>query len=173
MRKYWSRITSSARGELFNPLIWPFLVCTFAYGIGFTFFGWTHAVGASSAYQALSAVGSLFPLAWGIVAILTIVLGFTFLMFNLPPAGKISGLIGFMLWLMIGIAYAIEGAYLVLISVAGVNMFFWAWQYISLSRFRREDAEDQADSPWERIVRAENTVYDNKQKMQQRMDDNK
>jgi hypothetical protein len=65
-------------------------------------------------------------------------------MFNIPPAGKISGLIGFMLWVFASFCYILTGGWLLLFSVALPNAYFWVWQYLSLSLFRREDAEDKA-----------------------------
>jgi hypothetical protein len=144
MNKYISRLTSSARGEVFNPLTWPFLLATFAYGVGFSiFYPYTDALGTSSAFTAMYNINPAFPQVWGIMAVLTIVLGITFLLFNIPPFGKVSGLVGFALWLFVAICYAINGDWLVMLSVSLPNMWFWIWQYLSLSLFRREDAEDK------------------------------
>lgn len=144
MKRYRSRVSSSARGELFNPLIYPFLFSTLSYGIGFLFLAGSDAVGLSSLHVAMYSIATWFPILWGAIAILTIVGGLTFLLFNIPPFGKITGLIGFMLWLFAGVVYALTGGWLTLFSVAMPNMFFWIWQYLSLSLFRREDAEDVA-----------------------------
>lgn len=144
MNKYLSRATSSARSKPFNPLIWPFLFATFVYGIGFAVvLPFTTFGGASSLYSTMTKVYSNAPIIWGWVALATIVGGITFLLFNIPPFGKISGLIGFMLWLFGAICYGIEGNWIVLLCVTVPNMWFWFWQYLSLSSFRREDAADR------------------------------
>jgi hypothetical protein len=143
MNNYLSRLTSSARGETFNPLIYPSFMTTAAYGIGFTVFAGTHAVGESSLFIAMTAVGSFIPFIWGSIAILTIIGGFTFLLFNIPPIGKASGLVGFMLWTFALFCWALSGGWLLVTSLAIPNMWFWIWQYFSLSGFRREDAEDK------------------------------
>lgn len=142
MRKYISRFTSSARGELFNPLTYPFLFSTLAYGIGFTAFLHTASTLDSSLYIALVGIGASFPVIWGVAALTIIVSGVTFLLFNIPPIGKLSGLAGFVIWAFAGMCYLLTGAYLPLFAVAIPNMIFWFWQYLSLSKFRREDARD-------------------------------
>lgn len=139
-----SRVTSSARGEVFNPLMWPFLITTFAYGIGFTFFPHTESVENSSLFEAMTKVQGHFPLAWGVACLLTIIMGLTFLLYNIPPAGKVSGLIGFGLWVFAAFCWGLTGGWLLVAALALPNLWFWFWQYLSLSLFRREDAEDAA-----------------------------
>jgi hypothetical protein len=144
LHKYFSRLTSSARGEMFNPLIWPFLISTFAYGLGFAIFlPLTNMGGESSLFDAMNRIDPIAPVAWGIVALLTIIMGLSFLMFNIPPFGKVSGLVGFGLWEFAAACYAFNGDWLTLVAVTVPNMIFWFWQYLSLSRFRAEDAEDK------------------------------
>lgn len=142
MNKYLSRLTSSARGEQFNPLTYPFLGATMAYGLGFFVFSGAEGVQASSLYQAMLVVAPFMPHIWGGLCVLTIVVGITFLLFNIPPAGKASGLVGFMLWVFAAFCWGLTGGWLLLFSVAVPNMWFWIWQYLSLSDFRREDAND-------------------------------
>jgi len=142
MNKYISRFTSSARGEVFNPLIYPFLMATLAYGIGFTVFGRTAGVAESSLWVAMYGLGSLLPFVWGVLALGTIVVGITFLLFNLPPAGRISGLVGFMLWTFATGCWAVTGGYLLIFAVGLPNMWFWFWQFFSLSNFKAQDVKD-------------------------------
>lgn len=144
MNKYFSRITSSQRGEAFNPLSWPFLLATIAYGVSFAFLSSTESVQLSSLFLAMHSLHAVIPLIWGIVAILTILLGFTFLLFRIPPIGKTSGLVGFMLWTFAGFCWAFTGGWVTVFAIAIPNMWFWIWQYLSLSVFRREDARDIA-----------------------------
>lgn len=143
MNKYIARLTSSARGEAFNPLTWPFLFSMLAYGVGFVSISITGATAPSTLYVVMLGLGSFLPLVWGVIAILNIVGGVTFLLFNVPPFGKITGLVGFMLWLFAGFGYILAGGWLPLIAVVLPNMFFWIWQYLSLMRFRAEDVSDE------------------------------
>lgn len=143
LQKLFSRVTSSQRGEKFNFLIYPFLLTTLAYGIGFTFFAHTSGVGGSSLFAAMTSLWPIFPLIWGITSILTIVVGITFLLFNIPPAGKASGIVGFMVWVFATFCWGLTGGWLLVFALGIPNMSFWIWQYLSLSLFRREDAEDK------------------------------
>jgi hypothetical protein len=143
MNKYLSRLTSSERGQKFNPLIWPFLWSTFFYGLGFLLFSSATGVGKSSLFVAMSSLHVIIPFVWGLVALATIVLGFTFLLFNIPPVGQISGLVGFMVWLFAGFCWTLTGGWLLLLTIAAPNMYFWFWQYFSLSFFDREGIADK------------------------------
>ena len=142
MNKYLSRITSSQRGEVFNPLMWPSFIATVSYGIGFTVFYGFDSVRKSSLFEAMTSIHEWVPFTWGLIAILTIIVGFTFLLFNIPPAGKASGLVGFMVWVFASFCWGLDGNYLLIFSVGIPNLWFWIWQYLSLSEFRREDAKD-------------------------------
>jgi hypothetical protein len=143
MKKYLSRLTKSARGETFNPLIWPSLLCTLTYGIGFTLLLNSPSIAKSSLHIAMESIGPLIPVIWGALAVGTIILGLTFLLFNIPPAGKFSGIAGFMLWTFAWFAWVLTGGWFIAMAVAFPNMWFWFWQYLSLSHFRREDKEDE------------------------------
>jgi hypothetical protein len=142
-KKYLSRISSSQRGRAFNPLIWPFLISTFAYGTGFAFFTDSSTISKSSLYLAMRDINPVAPYIWGGIALATIVMGITFLLYNIPPAGKASGLIGFMLWVFASFCWGFDNGWLLIFSIAVPNLYFWFWQYLSLSEFRREDAEDK------------------------------
>jgi len=144
MNKYLSRVTSSARGESFNPLIWPFFIATFAYGLGFTVFSGTEGVNKSSLFLAMNGITDHGSHIWGGIAVLTIIMGLTFLMFSIPPFGKVSGLVGFAVWVFASFCWALTGGWLLVFSIGVPNLWFWFWQYLSLSNFRREDARDKA-----------------------------
>lgn len=75
---------------------------------------------------------------------LTIIMGLTFLLFNVPPAGKVSGLVGFMLWLFAGFCWVLTGGWFVALAIAFPNIWFWIWQYLSLSKFKGQDKTDEA-----------------------------
>jgi hypothetical protein len=156
MRRYLKRITQSARGEIFNPLLWPFLFSTLVYGVGFALvLPFTGGLGGSSLYTAMVALHPIIPIIWGYTAIFTILGGATFLLFNIPPFGKVSGLIGFMVWTFAAFCYILSGDWLVLLAVTAPNMWFWFWQYLSLSLFRREDELDRKT-----MVRYDRGEYD-------------
>ena len=143
MNKYISRVTSSARGEAFNPLVWPFFLTTFAFGTGFAWFSSTEGVSQSSLLQAMNETNPIVSFVWGWVALITIIAGFTFLLFNVPPIGKLSGIVGFMLWVYASICWWDTGGWLLILAIGIPNMWFWIWQYLSLSIFRKEDAIDK------------------------------
>lgn len=140
----WTRISKSARGEFFNPLIYPFILVTFAYGVGFTFFNHTPAVYESSLYQAMVSISPLLTTVWGILAILVILIGFYVLVKDKPPMGKINCFLAFLLWFFAGTVYVLTSGWLTLFAVVVPSIYFWTWQYFSLARFRREDVLDKA-----------------------------
>lgn len=144
MGKYADRVTHSARGETFNPLIWPAIIATAVYGVGFTAFFWLGTVGHSSLFVALSTIHSALPILWGLAAVTTVVIGFTFLLYNIPKAGKTSGWLGFMVWLFACFGWCLTGGIFVALAVGVPNMWFWIWQYFELAKFRREDLADLA-----------------------------
>lgn len=139
-------MTESRRGETYNPLIYPFLISTLAYGIGFLFFAGTADVGKSSLFVAMSSVLPGAPQIWGAVAIATIIMGVYFLFFDRPTWGRVSGLFGFMVWVFACCTWILTGAFLVFVAVGVPNLIFWFWQYLSLSRFHREEVEDALDA---------------------------
>ena len=144
MNKYLDRVLSSQRSQKFNPLIWPFLIAMFIYGVGFSFLSGTAGVDKSSLHISMQEINPYATYIWGGLCIATVIMGLTFLLFNIPPAGRLSGLIGFMLWVFASWCWGLTGAWLLIGSVAFPNLYFWFWQYLSLSEFRREDAADKA-----------------------------
>jgi hypothetical protein len=144
MNKYISRLTSSSRGEVFNKLAWLFLFPTFFVGLAFVV-GIPLGLGGTSQAMA-TALNGLVPhgaTIWGSLAMANIILGTTFLLIRFPPFGKTAGLIGFMLWLWAGIAFAMEGLGLLTFVICIPQGLFWIWQYLALSRFKAEDALDK------------------------------
>jgi hypothetical protein len=153
--KYASRVTSSARGEVFNPLLWPFLFTTLIYGLGFTSLAWIDSIHHSSLFIAMTSIHILIPFIWGIMAVGTIIVGITFLLFNVPPAGKASGLSGFMVWVFAGFCWGLTGGWFLALALAVPNMWFWIWQYLSLSHFGRQNEADD-----ETMLRYDAGAYD-------------
>lgn len=149
--RFFLRLTASARGETFNPLIYPSLICTLIYGLGFTVFSWVDSIKASSLYQAMHKVDPATPVVWGLCAVVTIVLGMVFLLLDRPPIGKLSGLAGFMLWVFAAFCWWLTEAQFVVFAVALPNLWFWVWQYLSLSKFNKQDVFD-ADHGIDRVA---------------------
>jgi hypothetical protein len=56
----------------------------------------------------------------------------------------VSGLVGFALWVFAAFCWGLTGGWLLIGSIALPNLWFWFWQYLSLSNFRREDEADKA-----------------------------
>lgn len=143
MNKYMSRITSSARGETFNFLIWPFLLTTVSYGVGFALVYPFFESQASSLHGVMYDIAPWLPLVWGISCLVVIATGLIFLLFNRPPWGKFSGLLGFVLWSFAAACYGMAMNFVVLFAVAIPQSMFWGWQWINLRRLRDEDIEDE------------------------------
>lgn len=141
--KYLSRFSSSDRGETYNILTWPFLMATLAYGVGFVLFSDTESVGQSSLHLAMLTFGAHVSFVWGLVAVLTIVVGISYLLFRTPPFGRVSGLMGFMVWIFASWCWLSTGGYLLFLGVGAPNLYFWIWQYFSLSKFKREVTVDK------------------------------
>lgn len=139
-----TRLARSARGELFNPLIYPFILVTFSYGIGFTLFSHTEAVSQSSLFLAMVSVSPLLTVIWGVLAIVVILTGFYVLIKDKPPLGKANCFLAWMLWFFAGIVYVLTGGWLTLFAVTIPSLYFWTWQYFSLAKFRRQDVLDKA-----------------------------
>lgn len=134
--------TMSDRGERYNFLIYPFLLSTLSYGIGFALFGSTKAVVKSSLHVAMTDMITWLPAAWGTMCILVILLGAYLLLFDIPPIARANAMTGFILWCFGAWCYFWDGGYLPLAAVALPNIVFWAWQFISVSRFREEEVKD-------------------------------
>lgn len=137
-----TRLTRSARGELYNFLIYPFLLSTLAYGVGFAIFKGTDAVNKSSLFDSMHSISPFLTDIWGWLAIAVIVVGVYVLVFDKPPVGRANCYVGFLLWFFAAVIYVLSGGWLTLFSVTVPNLMFWTWQYFSLSEFRRQDMVD-------------------------------
>ena len=144
MNKYISRLTSSSRGEPFNILSWLFLVPTFFCGLA-AVLGTQVGIGGATALitAALNLALPYGAVIWGLFAMFNIVMGATFLLFNFPPFGKASGIIGFMIWIWAGFCFLYANLYLLVAILCIPQAFFWIYQYFILSKFRLEDAIDK------------------------------
>lgn len=141
---FWTRFTKSARGEFFNPLIYPFILVTFAYGFGFSFFSHTAAVSSSTLYIAMYSISPLLTMIWGYVAIATILIGVYVLVKDKPPMGKFNCFLAFLLWFFAATVYVLTSGWLTLFAVVVPSLYFWTWQYFSLAKFREQDILDAA-----------------------------
>lgn len=139
-----ARVMRSARGELFNPLIYPFLLATFAYGVGFIKFVCSDRGTSSSLFAAMFSISPTLTLIWGILAVLVVIVSFYVLVMDRPPIGKANCMMAWMLWMFAGLVYVLTGGWLPLFAVALPSLYFWTWQYFSLSKFRRQDLLDRA-----------------------------
>lgn len=142
MNKYVERLTTSPRGEIFNPLTYPFFIATFFYGLGFLFLGGFTGVKESSLHAAMLALGGVVPPLWGAAALAAIALGVTFLLTKAKTIARLSAMVGFMVWLFAACCWLFTGGWLLVFTIAIPNIWFWVWQYFSLSTFQREAAED-------------------------------
>lgn len=140
----YTRASRSARGELFNPLIYPFLLATFAYGVGFVVCSLLDLKAASSLFTAMVSISPTLTLIWGLLAIGVIVVGLYVLVMDKPPIGKANCFVAWMLWLFAAIVYVLTGGWLPLVSVTIPSLYFWTWQYFSLAKFRAQDVLDRA-----------------------------
>jgi len=163
-----TRLSRSARGELFNPLIYPFLIATFFYGLGFTFFSGTAAVDSSSLHTAMLAISPALTVVWGVLAIVVILVGAYVLIFDKPPIGKANCFVAWSLWFFAAVVYALTGGWLPLLSVALPSLWFWTWQYFSLAKFRAQDVLDRAT-----MVRYDDGQYDDNNGGRARREDNR
>lgn len=108
------------------PLVFMFLLTSFAYGIGFALFGSTEAVGASSLFKAMTAVGEGIPELWGIVAIAVVVAFLLGVALNKKAVSSSASFTGFILWLFATIIYGLEANWLTMVSVGLTSLGFWA-----------------------------------------------
>lgn len=138
MNKYWRRLLWRTPEERFNPLMYPFLVATFIYGFGFAFFGDASGVANSSLFNSLTQFHELMPLVWGVLTVTIAVATIITLLFRPIGIGRTTALIGFMTWLFAAFVYALSGHWLVILTVTGPYMFFWAWFYLRVSFFSRQ-----------------------------------
>lgn len=127
---------------MFNPLIYPFLIATFFYGLGFTLFRNTDAVLSSSLHTSMVSISPTLTFIWGVLAITVIAVGLYVLVKDKPPIGKANCFVAWSLWFFAGVVYVLTGGWLTLFSVAFPSLWFWTWQYFSLAKFRQQDRRD-------------------------------
>lgn len=139
MNKYVRRLVyiNDKETKFINPLIYPFLLGTLIYGIGFAFLGDWSGVASSSLYQAMLSMHSSIPVAWGIGASMASGFAIILLLRRRGWWGGIASITGWMVWLFAAIVYAMEGYWLVFLTVALVYGYFWVYYYLSIKDFQR------------------------------------
>lgn len=125
---------NSSELRAINPLTWPFVLATLAYGLGFTFFYWAGEVKKSSLFMSMTETYDYAAPIWGASALAVIVIVVAFLVFKHPRIGKFASVAGFMLWLYAAFSWFLVGADLLVFAVALPNAWFWFWQYLCLAR---------------------------------------
>ena len=121
-----------------NPLVWPFFFATFVYGFGFMFGGQWSGVTASSLWQAFYALHSFLPAVWGACALLAASLALALILTRkYVHLGDFAAMFGVLVWLFAGFTYALNGYWLVVLTVAGPNLFFWVFYYWRLAWYKR------------------------------------
>lgn len=115
-----------------NPLVYPFVLATLAYGVGFTVFGGEAAVRASSLFDAMDSISPLLTHVWGIACIAVVVLVLFSILKSKNALGKTSCFAGALLWFFASFVYILVGGWLTLFSVAIPSLLFWAIQYHEL-----------------------------------------
>lgn len=139
MNKYLRRLVyvDDKEQKLINPLIYPFLFGTLIYGIGFAFLGDWSGVASSSLFQAMYEMHPYVPVAWGYGG--TLASGFAIVLLLKRDGwwGGIASISGWMVWLFAAIVYALEGYWLVFLTVALVYGYFWVYYYLSIKDLQR------------------------------------
>lgn len=127
MRKFFT----SAREV--NPLVWPFMLTTLAYGLGFALFSSTTGVHDSSLFTAMHGLGATIPVFWGVAALVVLAVGVSFALTNHPKAGKVAGFLGFCLWVFATWCWYLAGGWLLVFAVGTPNVLCWIYLYLSLA----------------------------------------
>lgn len=122
-------------GEMFNVLMWPFLLQTLVTGVAFIAFGWTNSVKASILYTITTVhFGIFLTSVWGILAVVAIILTLINLYYRYQPAGSVSGTLGIMLWMYALILYLLTGYYYQAVLTI-VPLYFWIWHSVRITRY--------------------------------------
>lgn len=130
-----------------NPLIWPFILGTFVYGLGFLAFGWTPGVGASSLYATLFDLHQWLPAVWGGSAALTGILAvYCILTRKVHIVSEATAMLGVLVWLFAGFCYLEAGAWLIALTVSAVYCYFWVFWYWRLAWYKRAKAAGLVDA---------------------------
>lgn len=122
-----------------HPLIHLFLYITLAFGLSFAFFPVLTGADQTVLY-ALTSIehGGWATSLWGISAIVVTALNFVAFAIRKPWFGQPVTMLGFMIWFYAFYIY-LSGGFLFGALVSSLpNMLFWAWQFISVSRYHKK-----------------------------------
>lgn len=139
MNKYLSRLVyvDEKEQKLINPLIYPFLMGTLIYGLGFAFLGDWSGVASSSLFKAMYGINPIVPLVWGSGATLASGSAIVLLLRRRGWWGGIASITGWMVWLFAAIVYGLEGYWMVILTVALVYGYFWVYYYLTIKDLQR------------------------------------
>jgi len=126
------------KGIKINPLVWPFFIAITVYGLGFLFFTPFDWVSTSSLFQSFDSLHHWLPQIWGFFAFLSGVAAFTMVLYRRTFLGGTAAMSGFLVWLFAALLYISNGYYLVAVTVAGVNLYFWVYYYFRLRWYVRQ-----------------------------------
>jgi hypothetical protein len=134
--------------ERLNPLIYPFFLTTLAYGVGFLLFGWWSGVGASSLFQTMLSIHSWMPEIWGGLATL-VSAGNVWMMIQRKYRwlGEAVSYGAVLLWLFACVCFAMNGVWLVILTVGVPNLWFWLWYYGRVKRYTAEVSAGLVELP--------------------------
>lgn len=122
-----------------NPLFYPFIIATFLYGFGFSLFNWWSGINKSSLYQAMYSTAASMPVIWGSMAALASIFAIILALYRRGGLlGEVAAMFVFLVWLYAAWIYGEGGYWLVMLSVAGPNTYFWAWYYTRVKWWERE-----------------------------------
>lgn len=142
MVKILRRFTHLDNNTKINVLIYPFLLATLSYGVGFLCFGaWAGWVTKSSLFTAMTAIHPWIPFIWGACGLVAVLMAILFIGTRKALGlGDTAALFGSLVWLFAAFCYALTGGYLLVFAVALPNLIFWIWYFFRLSSFRRSGA---------------------------------
>lgn len=115
-----------------NPLVYPFLLVTLAYGLGFVLLEPTNFVSHSSLWHALSMISPTLSVTWGIVALLALALVLVGWYTGSRAAARAGTLLGVAVWFFAALAYILTGGWIVLFSVAIPSIWFWIVSFYAI-----------------------------------------
>lgn len=149
VRSCWHRLlyVDAELSQRVNPLIYPFLFATTLYGLGFLFLGDWSGVSTSSLFTATIALHKFLPALWGLFASLAGILGFVTLLVRQPFLGEAPSFLGFSVWAFAAFVYILNSYWLVLLTVALPNLYFWVWWFFRVKWYEREKKSGRIVDP--------------------------
>ena len=140
MKRFVSHIRYKADGTKVNPLIHVFFFVTLVFGLGFTIFYNEPSVQQSILFsQTISLFGLGQIKFWGALALFTAVGNWWVHGVRLRKAISPFAILGFLLWAFAFFIYLQSGFWFQLFAGALPNMIFWAWLWLDIKRFERDN----------------------------------